>query len=586
MNQDQSFTFDARTAGRVDVHTQQPTADLGGCSTIARQVTGSNGPVASLSMQTCGRADVGVGADFYTLQGGQATTGTFQHVFYAHREQPPITIRAAGSDTEFLPHYTLVTDAAYGGHYTDALATDSQPRFPASAKLQIADVGTGTAAEIAAAHVAGKLALLRPSADTPTVGTWQYGVYMQMDGATAKAIADAGASGILVAAPADGIGGMFYDKPNQPSIPAALLSYAEATQLTSLLAAGHSNVTVAGTWPSPYTYDLVLTQPGQGLTNGTVFDVKDGGLARVTARYHSSAPGEYYSVFVDAPGNALYGSVGNSEDIPSRTVRTEMFTPGVDFYQVRVPQITKWQPRWEELRQPLAAGSYEMNVGSGPWVPGPHDDYTGIYGMVYSVGSYLYPSVGMRGSAGNLSDVEGVPANNSSSVVCQPPACQQTPNGDKLSGDGVYKVVNDQSQTDIPLSARSHTEWTINVHVDPNPSHEVPQPAIQASWYVDGGLDNVVPSGRAYTVRVVPSYPGSTGTHGNVTARLWATYDDGQSWVQVPGTQVVQAGQAATFSLRTPAQTNGFVGYRVQMTDADGNAIDQTVIRAAFTQAP
>lgn len=57
-----------------------------------------------------------------------------------------------------------------------------------------------------------------------------------------------------------------------------------------------------------------------------------------------------------------------------------------------------------------------------------------------------------------------------------------------------------------------------------------------------------------------------------------------KTWVQVPGTRVVRPSQPATFMLKTLAQTNGFVGYHVQMSDADGSAINQTVIRAAFTQ--
>lgn len=583
LNQDQSFTFDARTAGRIDVRTQQPTADLGGCSLLSRQIPGSNGPLASLSLETCGNAAGDVGANFYTLQGGQATTGTFQHVFLAHREDPPVTIRAAGSDTEFRPHYPAVVSGPYG--IIDNLATDSQPRFPASARIQVADVGTGTAAEIAGAHVAGKLALLRPPASTPTVGGWWNGVYMQIDGATAKAIADAGATGILVAPPADGIGNIFYNKPDLPPIPTALLFYPEATQLTGLLAAGHSRVRVASAWPSPYAYDLVLTQQGQGLTNGVVFNVDDRDLARETVAYHSAAQGEYYLVFAGYPSIGGLSGYYTYEDIPVPTVRTEMFTPGAGFFQSRAPEIRNWQPLSESLQQPLARGRYQVNVGSGPWVPGPYQDYQGNHGMVVSEFSYLYPSVGIRGSAGNLTDVEGYPANNSTSIICDPPACQQTPNGDKLSGDGVYKVVNDAQSTNA-LSVRSHTEWTVNVHLDQKSARLVPQPAILATWYVHGGLDNVVPAGKAYAVSVVPSYPASTGNYGPVTARLWATYDDGQTWVQVPGTRVVQAGQAATFSLWTPGQTNGFVGYRVQMTDASGNAIDQTVIRAAFTHAP
>lgn len=73
----------------------------------------------------------------------------------------------------------------------------------------------------------------------------------------------------------------------------------------------------------------------------------------------------------------------------------------------------------------------------------------------------------------------------------------------------------------------------------------------------------------------VPAFARRSGrVRGDLTARLWATYDDGQTWTQVSGEKKVGAGQAATFSLRTPAQTNGFVGYRVVMTDSDGNAID------------
>jgi hypothetical protein len=151
-------------------------------------------------------------------------------------------------------------------------------------------------------------------------------------------------------------------------------------------------------------------------------------------------------------------------------------------------------------------------------------------------------------------------------------------------------VIVDAAQPAPPdgtaLSVTTHTDWTIHVHLNADPTVTVTQPAIQATWYVDGGLDNVVPTGTPYTVRVVPSYPAGIASQGPVAARLWATYDDGITWVPVPGTQVVRPGQPATFTLKTPARTNGYVGYRVQMSDASGNAINQTVIRAAYTQPP
>jgi hypothetical protein len=53
-----------------------------------------------------------------------------------------------------------------------------------------------------------------------------------------------------------------------------------------------------------------------------------------------------------------------------------------------------------------------------------------------------------------------------------------------------------------PISVRTHTEWTINVHLNTQSNQPVTQPVIQTTWYVDGGLDNVVPADTPYTVRI------------------------------------------------------------------------------------
>jgi hypothetical protein len=583
MNADQSFTFDARNAGLTSVGTRRPGISLYGCSMLSRNAPNSNNPNAPFyfALTDCGNASTLEGEDIYTLAGGQATSGTFQHQYYTHREQPPIAITVHGLDTTLLPRYPRVKLDVY---YNDQVGTDAQPRFPASASLKFADVGTGTATEIAAAHVAGKIALLRPAISSLITGDWSRGVDMQMDGATAKAIASAGAAGILVAPPADGIWDIWYNQPDVPSVPTALLSAQEAAQLTSLLTGGRSRVSVSTAWPSPYTYDLLFTQPGQGLTNGVTFHARDEDLARVTTRYHSTAPGQYYTVDASPPVSGAY----YSEDLPARTVRTEMYTPDATFLQGRSPETSDADAMtylYESTRSP-AAGDYERNVGSGPWVP------DGV--SVVTQGPYLRASraAGMASSAGFQALLGRFP--NTTTVVCQPPACQQTPGGrDKLSGDGRFQVINDvaDSSPDAtagnPLSVRTHTEWTVSVHLDTSqPNVAVTQPVIQTTWYVEGGLDNVVPAGAPYTVRVVPAYPAGTGSHGLLTARLWVTYDDGKTWTQIPATRVVRPGQAVTFTLRTPAQTNGFAGYRVQISDGDGNSIDQTIIRAAYTQPP
>jgi subtilisin family serine protease len=578
MDQDRSFVFDARQAGRIDVRTERPSIGWRGDTWMERDVLSGSRRTAYLATKPGGSSGGYASSsapEAYTLAGGKATTGTFRHLQYAHREQPPITLRIAGLETSFRPAYPTVLPRREDGSY-DWGAPLIQPRFPRFAALPLVDVGAGSAQEIGAARVAGKLALLRPPADA-AAGVPGFGGSLAIDDA-AKRIAGAGAAGIIVVPPVDGLTVYYSKLTTVAAIPAAVLSYAEGPPVAEAVARGQAGVVVAGTWPSPYTYDLVLTQKGR-LGNGAVHEVDDEHLARVTTRYHSATPDTYYSVN-RVPSIYFNGQsfLGTGEQVPARTVRTEMFTPDVPFLHFRAPR----DPLKSELvwMPPLKPGAYDMNVGSGPWVAA---------AGVSSTATVLSAGAVVRGPGGaDLLYRPYMYDRNDTTIGCDPPPCKLNEHGQVLAQDGVYKVVTDQAQSKLPLSVRSHTEWTVNVDVDegPGPWSTRHQPAILTDWFVDGGLDTVVPAGKRYTVRVVPSYGMHTQPHGELTARLWATYDDGQTWIQVPGVRVVSAGEAATFSVRTPEQTNGFVGYRTVISDEDGNAIDQTVIRAAYTQAP
>lgn len=91
-------------------------------------------------------------------------------------------------------------------------------------------------------------------------------------------------------------------------------------------------------------------------------------------------------------------------------------------------------------------------------------------------------------------------------------------------------------------------------------------------------------------VTLTPSY-GTAYTrnggadHGPFTVKLFATYDDGETWKYAGIESQIDTDEAATFRVHTPwsPRTNGFVGYRAVATDRDRNVIDQTVIKAART---
>jgi subtilisin family serine protease len=585
LDRDRTFVFDARKAGRVDVRTQRESIGWDGDNWMERKAPG-----AYLAMRPGGGSGGYVSStaeELYTLAGGRATTGTFRYLHYVHRLAPPIKLHVSGEhDGE---HDGILADyPAIKYNDRESNLPPVQPRFAASTTSSLVDVGSGSDAEVARAGVAGKLAMVRPPA------TWD-GVLDDL----AQRIAGAGAAGIVVVPPADGsprnsnTTNVNYSALSKVAAkPVAVVSYDDGVRLAKTVESGPAHVDLTGVYPSPYSYNLLLSQD-QGLTNGAVHDIRDSQLARVTTRYHGDSPGEYYTVSL-SPMVAGPDFRSSQEAVPGRTVRFEFFTPDVPFFEMRsnvdfkrgIPGEMIWS------RSHPAGHDEHLDVGAGPWVPG--DFQYGRAGdmFVFTQGRQLSTSIAGFTAPGppNLM-LDGVPGTtNETKVICDPPACV-------TGSDGLYKIVNDTlarialrggRYTELPLSPRTHTEWTVNVDLDegPSPWSNWSQPAILADWSVNSGLDNVVPRDE-YTVDVTPSYSQYyKGDHGRFTSQLWATYDDGATWTPVDEPRTTRLGKPARFTVeKTPTQTNGFVGYRVRMTDEAGNAIDQTVIRAARTTA-
>jgi hypothetical protein len=86
---------------------------------------------------------------------------------------------------------------------------------------------------------------------------------------------------------------------------------------------------------------------------------------------------------------------------------------------------------------------------------------------------------------------------------------------------------------------------------------------------------NTAPAGRVWLMPLeVQQQPGSAA--GKVrTLTVDVSVDDGATWHAVP---VLRVGQRALFAVHNPA--SGFVSLRASSTDAAGNTVKQTVIRA------
>ncbi|TDD94752.1 S8 family serine peptidase, partial [Jiangella asiatica] len=102
-------------------------------------------------------------------------------------------------------------------------------------------------------------------------------------------------------------------------------------------------------------------------------------------------------------------------------------------------------------------------------------------------------------------------------------------------------------------------------------------PLVQADYGLDVGLYDEMPAGEPYPMAVTPQYqPGATGP-GEFEVAVEVSFDDGASWQAVP---VTPAGEDDAVQAQVPAADPGFASVRVEVTDADGNAMTQQIDRA------
>ncbi|MCG5217318.1 S8 family peptidase [Streptosporangium sp. KLBMP 9127] len=90
-------------------------------------------------------------------------------------------------------------------------------------------------------------------------------------------------------------------------------------------------------------------------------------------------------------------------------------------------------------------------------------------------------------------------------------------------------------------------------------------------------LDNRIKAGTSHRITVSGYHGSYTAQDAKVTdVKLSVTFDDGAHWTPVP----VSASGRATITPPQLSRTTGALGLRVQATDAEGNAVEQTVHRA------
>ncbi|MET9226498.1 S8 family serine peptidase [Lentzea sp. NPDC003310] len=392
------------------------------------------------------------------------------------------------------------------------------------------------------ADVRGKLALVRP------VGEDIYVV--------AQAMADAGAAAVLWAGPVP------FGYEEQTAIPVV----AVAEHHVAVTPAKLTLRAIAG---SPVSYTLFL--PHKGSLPSGVKRFRHAELASVKARYHSSGGDgsvnqRNYPVVGGVVGMTL------DERLAAPAERTEYFTPGTWFqegFDGRAngagddPITTSWAHVAPVTLQ--AGKKYEranLRAVTSPRLTGASLVQWADGGGVERAGDLINARISPFGGSGwveNWRQTGGGQLELFHDGVSQGFTDVRRGTFHAPARDGRYKLVLDASRDTLALSTNVKTTWEFSGSADGK------LPLLEVDYALPLDLRNSARAGAPLPAKFTAQrQDGKTAR----SLRAYASFDDGATWV--PVNSVVPPGGKA----------GGFVSLRVVASDADGNTVDQTVLRA------
>jgi subtilisin family serine protease len=300
---------------------------------------------------------------------------------------------------------------------------------------------------------------------------------------------------------------------------------------------------VAGSWAnpganSPYLYSLAWSEPGRFVT-GFARAVPAQDLATVRAEYaRDAATGTMTLPF--AGGQWGYAS---TLDLPRQ--RAEYFTAGT------------WSGRFDSAQGPptvYAPGrGYDVTWNRGVFGPA----FPAGYAATRSGNTLRVDPAWFSDSAGDHGDTS--PAATHHLTVLRDGAPVDA--GAVPAGAAEF-TVTDESTRSATYSTTSRTTWTFR---SAKTTRTTPLPLSTVRF---------VPTGDVLSF-TVSRQPGSAA--GPVAGfALQVSYDDGKTWRAALASRIGDRGIAL---LRSPP-AGGFVSLKASATDAAGNRVDQTIIRA------
>ncbi|MCX4528752.1 MULTISPECIES: S8 family serine peptidase [unclassified Streptomyces] len=549
VRKDTVVTLDARKAARLSIETERPTEARNTTLAFARHWDDTwlhAGTAAG------GRTIRG----YYASVEGRADDGAFEFGSYWRAAAPLVSeLKAAGGGPVLHP-----ITASTGSDNLDG--TGSAP---------LVDAGAGTAEELAAAGAKGAIVLVKAADDS------LYEVANRAKGAGAKAVL------AHRDAPGRWVGFTGYAG---GSLPALTVDSAEAKALLERLAGGKVTLAWKAAAKSPYVYNLAQIEQGQ-VRGERTYRVRDRDLGAAESTYHAMGVG---ADFMDLPGayrplgNAVFFGGLDTVAVPGK--RTEYYTPGDTAWEHLVSSSFPWGEFMTDQQRTYAKGGkrseswYDGVIG--PVAPRDASGRAVLaaerQGNLIGFAPAMWGDSGHYAQPGSFGDIGGLVLKRDGEQIGEswyPSGVFEVP-----AGEATYELTQQVEKIGAPARTwqRSRgvvTSWTFRSKADPTqysqglpilfPALTVPEDGMKALAAKDGQTIGLGATGHA-------GYrPGALKS-----AKLAYSYD-GEHWTQA---KVGERDGRWTAVVDHAGAGGRPVTLRVELTDANGASVTQTVARA------
>ncbi|MFJ4846985.1 MULTISPECIES: S8 family serine peptidase [unclassified Streptomyces] len=577
---DTTVTLDASKVTPVQIRTPRPAEQRGILSYQTYRRIEGHGLIQGVMF-------FDVAKRIYVSPTAQVTDGTFEFASRWQMTAPQLRAKVSGTSAPFAPYYL-----------------PSSPVFDdKGVRLTAVDAGAGTAADLKAAHVRGKLAVVR----------YDFG----NDRELAKAAADAGAKALMLVMPEG-----FYPwtrwapEGDRLALPIMRAGFQEGTDLLARAGKRTTTVDFSGTVKSPYLYD-VLQVSQQRVPDKVVYTVDERNSAVVKASYTRTGASAWASEqrfgwrpYQDFAWNQY------SRDVPAGQQRIEYVTAGDTLWSHTVHHDTVFD-RDIELGVGMQDAAHTYRPGqhaaeqwfAGPVRPSIPHGVTGWPGSVRNGDTLsLYIPEFTDSQSGHWSFAEasslggGVGTGAAVSAVGDPNDVARAEvyrNGRLVAqsdtgawggfevpaGKAGYRLdlTTARTSADWQFGTGTRTSWTFT---SDTAATATLLPLLQVDCNAPVDVRNAVDARRSHTLGLDVRMPDGLAAPRGVTLTLETSYDDGRTWHRARTAQ--HGGTHFTAAVERPSGVRGdaYVSLRVTAADAAGNSVRQTVDRAYLHRGP